>query len=175
MSLLGVVYTMVQSLLWFYGKGWMILSMVSNITLSTHADSMLRSLVPNSLRSSRVQIADFVVRFDCCPQSFTVNGSLHSSFSCTVFLTTIHWSNYFHMSFISVHALFIYMSIYVIGVKTHHSLLVVSGRYRCNFGLEDKSHVVPDDMQDLLRSIQKQRKKNARSKEKIWEEGCIWV
>jgi hypothetical protein len=50
---------------------------------------------------------------------------------------------------------------------THHMVFCcVNHRHQCHFGPEDKSDVVPDDMQALLRSTKKRRKKNARSKEK---------
>ena len=39
-------------------------------------------------------------------------------------------------------------------------------RYRCNFGLEDKSAIVPHDMQALLRSTQKKKKNKAEHKKR---------
>ena len=42
----------------------------------------------------------------------------------------------------------------------------VTSRYRCNFGPEDKSDVVPADMQALLKSTQKRRTKKNQTKPK---------
>ena len=60
---------------------------------------------------------------------------------------------------------------------THHLVFCcVNHIHQCNFGPEDKSDVVPDDMQALLRSTQKQRKNKMHDQNKIkWKKGSDWV
>ena len=92
-------------------------------------DEVIRQNLPNSLRSPRAQSATLVVRFDLLP------SILHCLWiSPLIFLLhlnfffTIHRSNHFDMSFISVHVLFVrkYMSIYVIqGLRSIIHYLVV--------------------------------------------------
>ena len=181
MSLLGVVYTEVQSWLWFYGKGWKISSLVSNITLSTHADSMLRRNLPNSLSSPRAQSAALVVRFDLLP------SILHCQWiSSSPLISLLHHFFYYH-SLIQLFSHVFHKRSCVIRkelhvhlchswVKTHHSLFgCVSSRYRCNSGLEDKSHVVSDGLKAFFTSKQKQRKNKCKIKSKKGEECCTWL
>ena len=49
----------------------------------------------------------------------------------------------------------------------HHLVFCcVNHRHQCNFGPEDKSDVVPGDMQALLKAIQKRRKNKVHDQKK---------
>ena len=58
------------------------------------------------------------------------------------------------------------MNVVIIFHYVLHSSTVLHNRYRCNFGPEDKSDVVQQDMQALLKSTQKKRKKKVENKKK---------
>ena len=45
----------------------------------------------------------------------------------------------------------------------------MNSRHRCNFGSEDKSDVVPEDMQALLKSTQKRMIKNMQVQKRKWK------
>ena len=77
---------------------------------------IIRRNLPNSLRSPRAHSAALVIRFDLLPSILHCPWFSPIIISYTVFLATIHWSNYLHMSFINIQELFVrdYMPIYVI-------------------------------------------------------------
>ena len=55
------------------------------------------------------------------------------------------------------------------GLFLSSMLCCVTCRYRCHFGLEDKSDVVPEDMQALLKSTQRKNVKKNYAKPKKWK------
>ena len=133
---------------------------------------VIRRNLPNSLRSPRAHSAALLVWFDLLPSILHCQlwfspliFLLHRFFDwhslIQLFAHVFHWHSYVIRKRLHVHLCHS-------GFRIHHSLFCcVNSRYRCKFGQEDKSPVVPNDIKAFLRAIQKRRKKIQDQKKKL--------